>query len=127
MEATEISIVVPAYNEEALIQSTLEGLRSYLLTRSELFEIVVVDDGSQDRTVALIEEWRKSNPALLKLVSNPGNKGKGFSVRRGVQESCGRFIVFMDADLPYELGAIDDFLKTLQNGHEQLEKASHPG
>jgi dolichyl-phosphate beta-glucosyltransferase len=118
MAVTEISVVVPAYNEETLIQSTLEGLRSYLLTRPESFEIVVVDDGSQDRTVTLVEEWQKSNPALLKLVSNPGNMGKGFSVRRGVQESCGRFIVFMDADLPYELGAIEDFLKALQSGHD---------
>jgi dolichyl-phosphate beta-glucosyltransferase len=116
--AAEISVVVPAYNEEALIQSTLDGLRSYLLTRPEAFEIVVVDDGSQDRTVALVEEWQKSNRAALKLVVNPSNRGKGFSVRRGVQESCGRFIIFMDADLPYELGAIDEFLKALREGHD---------
>jgi dolichyl-phosphate beta-glucosyltransferase len=55
---------------------------------------------------------------MLKLVANPANRGKGFSVRRGVQESCGRFIIFMDADLPYELGAIDDFLKALRDGHD---------
>jgi|WetSurMetagenome_2_1015567.scaffolds.fasta_scaffold95772_2 dolichyl-phosphate beta-glucosyltransferase len=118
MTATEISIVVPAYNEEALIQSTLDGLRAYLLDRLEPFEIVVVDDGSQDRTVALVEAWQKSNGGLLKLVINPTNKGKGYSVHRGVQESCGRFIVFMDADLPYELGAIDDFLTALRSGHD---------
>jgi dolichyl-phosphate beta-glucosyltransferase len=118
MESTEISVVVPAYNEEALIQSTLDGLRSYLQTRPEPFEIVVVDDGSQDGTVALVNAWQKSNNAIAKLVTNPTNKGKGFSVRRGVQESCGRFIIFMDADLPYELGAIDDFLNALRNGHD---------
>ena len=118
MASTEISVVVPAYNEEALIQSTLDGLRSYLQTRSEPFEIVVVDDGSQDGTVALVNEWQKSNDAILKLVINSTNKGKGFSVRRGVQESCGRFILFMDADLPYELDAIEDFLKALRNGHD---------
>ncbi len=118
MAAAEISVVVPAYNEEALIQTTLEGLCSYLRTRPESFEVVVVNDGSRDKTVALIQEWQKSNPALLKLVSNPANKGKGFSVRRGVQESCGRFIIFMDADLPYELDAIDDFLQALRNGHD---------
>ena len=118
MASTEISVVVPAYNEETLIQSTLDGLRAYLLTRPEPFEIVVVDDGSRDQTVALVNEWKKSNDTTLKLVANPANRGKGFSVRRGVQESCGRFIIFMDADLPYELGAIDDFLKALRNGHE---------
>jgi dolichyl-phosphate beta-glucosyltransferase len=118
MAATEISIVVPAYNEEALIQSTLNGLASYLRTRHESFEIVVVDDGSQDRTVKLVDEWQRSNHVTLKLVNNPVNKGKGFSIRRGVQESCGRFILFMDADLPYELGAIDDFLLALREGHD---------
>ena len=118
MAAMEISVVVPAYNEETLIQGTIDGLRSYLLTRPESFEIVVVDDGSQDKTVALVSEWQQSNDILLKLVSNPANRGKGFSVRRGVQESCGRFIIFMDADLPYELGAIDDFLQALRNGHD---------
>jgi dolichyl-phosphate beta-glucosyltransferase len=118
MAVTEVSVIVPAYNEEALIQSTLEGLRSYLMTRPESFEIVVVDDGSRDRTVALVEEWQSSNNVILKLVPNPSNRGKGFSVRRGVQESCGRFIVFMDADLPYELGAIEDFLNALRNGHD---------
>jgi dolichyl-phosphate beta-glucosyltransferase len=118
MTAAEISIVVPAYNEEALIQSTLDGLRSYLLTRPERFEIVVVDDGSQDRTVALIKEWRNSNDVLVKLLLNQTNRGKGFSVRCGVQESCGQFIVFMDADLPYELHAIEDFLQALRDGHD---------
>jgi len=118
MAATEISVVVPAYNEEALIQNTLEGLHSYFRRRSESFEFVVVDDGSQDRTVPLIEEWRRSNNVILKLVVNPTNRGKGFSVRRGVQESCGQFIVFMDADLPYELDAIDDFLRAFREGHD---------
>jgi dolichyl-phosphate beta-glucosyltransferase len=118
MAAPEISIIVPAYNEDALIQHTLEGLRSYLFTRPEQFEIIVVDDGSQDRTVALIEDWQKSNDVQLKLLVNYTNRGKGFAVRRGVQESCGCYVIFIDADLPYELHAIDDFLKALKNGHD---------
>lgn len=116
--APEISIVVPAYNEAALIRGTLDGLRSYLRTRPELFEIIVVDDGSRDNTVALIEEWQGSNDVLLKLIVNQTNKGKGFSVRRGVHESCGRYVLFTDADLPYELHAIDDFLAALRSGHD---------
>ncbi len=66
----------------------------------------------------MIEEWQNSNDVPLKLLINPANRGKGFSVRRGVQEACGRFIIFMDADLPYELQAIDDFLKALRDGHD---------
>lgn len=114
----EISIIIPAYNEAALIQYTLEGLRSYLFTRSEQFEIIVVDDGSQDNTVTLIEAWQKSNDVALKLLVNKTNRGKGFSVRRGVKECCGQYVIFMDADLPYELHAIEDFLKALKNGHD---------
>jgi dolichyl-phosphate beta-glucosyltransferase len=86
--------------------------------RPEPFEIIVVDDGSRDRTVAVVEDWQKSNEVQLKLLVNPANRGKGFSVRRGVLESCGRYILFMDADLPYELGAIDDFLRALRSGHD---------
>jgi dolichyl-phosphate beta-glucosyltransferase len=109
---------VPAYNEEALIQMTLDGLRSYLSARPDAFEIIVVDDGSRDRTVAVVEDWRRSKDVRLKLLVNPSNRGKGFSVRRGVLESCGRYIIFMDADLPYELDAIDDFLSALRSGHD---------
>ena len=118
MAVPEISMIVPAYNEAALIQYTLEGLRSYLLTRPESFEIVVVDDGSRDNTVALIEAWQSSSQVRLKLLVNPANRGKGYSVRRGVQESCGRYVIFIDADLPYELHAIEDFLNALKSGHD---------
>ncbi len=116
MTSPTLSIIVPAYNEEALIGTTLEGLQTYLSQRPEPYEIIVVDDGSQDRTAEVVKRWRECNRAELHLLVNPGNKGKGFSIRRGVSESRGQFIVFIDADLPYELQAIDGFLKALQNG-----------
>jgi dolichyl-phosphate beta-glucosyltransferase len=118
MSATELSVIVPAYNEEAMIRTTLEGLRSYLFTRGEEFEIIVVDDGSQDGTVAAVQEWQDSTDVRVKLLANQTNRGKGFSVRRGVLESCGRYVIFIDADLPYELDAIDDFLDALRSGHD---------
>lgn len=118
MTSPELSIIIPAYNEEALITSTLDGLHTYLLTRSETFEIIVVDDGSQDKTVDCIQAWQKIHPVDLQLLMNEQNRGKGFSVQRGVRESHGSFIIFIDADLPYELSAIDGFLKVLRNGHD---------
>jgi dolichyl-phosphate beta-glucosyltransferase len=118
MSVTELSVIVPAYNEEAMIRTTLEGLRSYLFTRGEEFEIIVVDDGSQDGTVAAVQEWQDSTDVRVKLLANQTNRGKGFSVRRGVLESCGRYVIFIDADLPYELDAIDDFLDALRSGHD---------
>ncbi|HJR79471.1 MAG TPA: glycosyltransferase, partial [Anaerolineales bacterium] len=82
----------------------------------ETYEIIVVDDGSQDRTAVSIQDWQTRNQTDLRLLINPKNKGKGFTIRRGVLESRGRYVIFIDADLPYELYAIDDFVKALQNG-----------
>lgn len=118
MNTPELSIIVPAYNEEALIANTLDGLRSYMNTRPEGFEIVVVDDGSRDRTVACVQDWQRRNQVNVQLLVNEANRGKGFSVRHGVMESRGQYILFIDADLPYELHAIDDFLNALHNGYD---------
>jgi dolichyl-phosphate beta-glucosyltransferase len=116
MTTLDLSIIIPAYNEEALITSTLDGLQNYLSARPEQFEIIVVDDGSQDKTVASIQDWKNRSGTDLRLLVNQQNMGKGFSIRRGVLESSGRYLIFIDADLPYELYAIDDFLKALRNG-----------
>jgi len=116
MTTPDLSIIIPAYNEEALIASTLDSLQTYLAARPEQFEIIVVDDGSQDRTVASTQAWKNGSNTDLHLLVNQQNMGKGFSIRRGVLESRGRYLIFIDADLPYELYAIDDFLKALRNG-----------
>ena len=116
MTTPDLSIIIPAYNEEALIASTLDSLQTYLAERPEQFEIIVVDDGSQDKTVASIQDWKNGSNTDLRLLVNQQNMGKGFSIRRGVLESRGRYLIFIDADLPYELYAIDDFLKALRNG-----------
>lgn len=118
MTSPELSIIIPAYNEEALIVSTLDSLKTYLSARSEGYEIIVVDDGSQDKTALCIQDWKKINPIDLQLFVNEQNMGKGFSIQRGVTESRGRFIIFIDADLPYELDAIDHFLNALRNGYD---------
>ena len=118
MTVPDLSIIIPAYNEEALIVNTLESLRSYMTARAERYEIIVVDDGSQDNTVTCVQDWQKKSSASLRLLSNQMNMGKGFSIRHGVLESRGRYVIFIDADLPYELDAIDDFLSALKNGFD---------
>ena len=110
MTITEISIIIPAYNEETLIINTLECLRAYMATRSEKYEFIVVDDGSNDRTAVTIQDWQKKMNADLQLLINQKNMGKGFSIRRAVQASRGQYVIFIDADLPYELYPIDNFL-----------------
>jgi dolichyl-phosphate beta-glucosyltransferase len=117
MTSPELSIIIPAFNEEALIVSTLDSLKTYLSARSEEYEIIVVDDGSQDKTALCVQDWKKINGVDLNLLINEQNMGKGFSIQRGVMESRGSYIIFIDADLPYELDAIDDFLNALRNGY----------
>jgi len=118
MTSPDLSVIIPAYNEEALIGSTLDCLNTYLAARPEGYEIIVVDDGSQDRTAAFVRNWHKKNPVNLHLLVNPQNMGKGFSIQRGVMQSHGRYVVFIDADLPYELHAIASFLEALQQGSD---------
>lgn len=116
MSPLDLSIIIPAYNEEALISSTLDCLNTYLAARPERYEMIVVDDGSQDSTPEAVRTWQQKTAARVQLLVNDRNMGKGFSIRRGVLESQGKHIVFVDADLPYELQAIDDFLRALQDG-----------
>lgn len=118
MTSPDLSIIIPAYNEETLILRTLDGIRTYLATRPEQYEIIVVDDGSQDRTAESVREWQRCNPVDVHLLVNSRNRGKGFSIRRGVSESRGEFVIFTDADLPYELDAIAKFLQALRNGSD---------
>lgn len=118
MSVPDLSIIVPAYNEEALIVSTLDGLKTYFSARPERYEIIVVDDGSQDKTAACTEEWQKASGVHLHLLVNEKNMGKGFSIQRGVLESRGSYIIFIDADLPYELDAIEHFLHALRSGYD---------
>jgi len=77
-----------------------------------------VDDGSEDKTALCIQDWMQIHQVDLHLFVNEQNMGKGFSIQRGVRESRGNFIIFIDADLPYELYAIDSFLKALRNGYD---------
>lgn len=94
----ELSIVIPAYNEELRLPATLERVASFLKTRPGEAEVLVVDDGSKDRTAAVAESFRDKIPSL-RVVPNGVNRGKGYSVRHGVQEARGEIVLFTDADL----------------------------
>jgi glycosyltransferase involved in cell wall biosynthesis len=94
----ELSIVIPAFNEALRLPATLERIGAYLKTCGREAEVLVVDDGSRDRTAAVAESFRDQIPTL-RVAPNGVNRGKGYSVRHGVQEARGRIVLFTDADL----------------------------
>ena len=100
-----ISIVIPAFNEQARILSSLRSLGRFCDTHFEHYEIVCVDDGSTDHTWDLIT-GAKEIPALRPLRLNQ-NKGKGHAVGRGMLNAAGEFRFFTDADLPYHPQAFE--------------------
>lgn len=94
-----LSIVIPAYNEEARIGKTLNGTFDYLAAQNYDAEIIVVNDGSKDHTVERILEFQQQHAAQLRLLHNPGNRGKGYSVKHGMLQAKGQIALFYDADL----------------------------
>lgn len=113
-ESPELSIIIPAYNEEARLPRTLGRIQDYLVTRGFTAEIIVVDDGSTDSTARVVEDWRCKLPSL-RLLKNEQNRGKGFSVRRGMLEARGRVALFTDADLSAPIDEGEKLLDALQD------------
>lgn len=94
-----ISVIIPAYNEEKRLPSTLQKVAEYLEGASFTFaEILIVDDGSGDGTAAMAEAFARARP-YVRVLRNPGNRGKGYSVRHGMLEAKGEWALFTDADL----------------------------
>ena len=114
--APELSIVIPAYNEQRRLPETLRRVRAYLEARRADAEVIVVDDGSRDATAALVEARRGEFPGL-RLVSNGVNRGKGYSVRHGMREARGRIVLFTDADLSAPIEEADKLLAAMRD-HE---------
>ena len=109
----EISIVIPSYNEELRLPATLERIAGYLPSLGGGTEILVVDDGSKDRTAEVAESFRKILPNL-RVISNGVNRGKGFSVRHGMREARGRAVLFTDADLSAPIEEAPKLLEALK-------------
>lgn len=94
-----LSIVIPAYNEERRLPATIKRLRCYLGQASwDFSEILVVDDGSRDATARVAQNVDQAGPPV-RLLRNPGNRGKGYAVRNGVQKAKGEWTLVSDADL----------------------------
>ncbi len=110
-----LSIVVPAYNEAARIELTLDKIMTCVESRGWDAEVLVVDDGSRDETPEIVKRWMESYPRLH-LVQNPGNRGKGYSVRNGLLQAAGDVVVFTDADLSAPIEEAERLLAALVAG-----------
>ena len=114
MEPT-YSIVIPAYNEGQRLGATLEKVLAYVRQQGWDAEVIVVNDGSRDNTADIVRSYAQKDPAL-RLVENPGNRGKGYSVRNGMLNARGRIVLFSDADLSSPIEEAPKLFKALEDG-----------
>lgn len=115
MKLQNISVIIPAYNEEKKLQKTLPSIHSALNRSFSNFEIIVVDDGSYDGTYNSVLRLSEQLSGL-KILRNEVNRGKGYSVKRGVLSAALEYILFTDADLSTPIEALGKFMEHLNEG-----------
>lgn len=103
-----LSVIIPAYNEENRIKETLGEVYSYLTRQNYSWEVIVVSDGSKDRTVEVVSEFISNKPEIS-LIANTKNHGKGYVVRQGMLQAEGDYRLFTDADNSTSIDQIEKF------------------
>ncbi|OGW79430.1 MAG: hypothetical protein A3G33_03325 [Omnitrophica bacterium RIFCSPLOWO2_12_FULL_44_17] len=114
----KLSIVIPCYNEEQRIGKSLETIHSFVRNINIEHEIIVVDDGSSDRTCEVVLNCCGGENETHRLLRNEKNRGKGYSVRRGVLEATGDYILFSDADLSTPIEEALRLIAKLEDGFD---------
>jgi glycosyltransferase involved in cell wall biosynthesis len=109
------SIVIPVFNESARVLTALESIVGCIRARGWVAEVVVVNDGSTDKTAEVVRAYAKTAPEV-RLVENPGNRGKGYSVRSGMLQARGGVVLFTDADLSAPIEEAERLFAAIQQG-----------
>lgn len=112
---TNYSFVFPAYNESERLTTSLPKVLEYIRQRNLSAEVIVVNDGSRDDTADIIRKFALLHPSV-QLLENPGNRGKGYSVRNGMLHARGDVILFSDTDLSSPITEADKLFAAINNG-----------
>jgi len=115
MPTPEYSIIIPAYNESERIRAGLDQVLDFVARQGWKAEIIVVNDGSRDQTADIVREYAARHPSV-RLVENPGNRGKGYSVRNGMMSATAELRLFTDADLSAPIGEAPKLMSALRGG-----------
>lgn len=115
----QLSVIIPAYNEEKRIGSTLKSIDEYLRRQSYDYEILVVSDGSRDNTAGLVRGLEQEVVGL-RLIDNKDNRGKGYVVKQGMLEAKGDLCLFTDADNSTSIDHLDKFLPYINEGYSVI-------
>jgi dolichol-phosphate mannosyltransferase len=124
MTQVELSFVVPAYNEEDFIEDTLGSIDNNVMNKNLSYEIVVVNDGSADNTLAKARSYAGKN-GHVKVVSYSKNIGKGHAVKTGFMKAVGSVVFFADSDMEIDLKRISDYIEALKHGDIVIASKRH--
>ena len=124
MEQVELSFVIPAYNEEDFIEDTLGAIDAIIKDKNLPYEIVVVDDGSKDGTLAKARRYAGRN-GHVKVVSYSEHVGKGYAVKTGFLQTSGNVVIFTDGDMEIDLTTISEYLDALKHGDIVIASKRH--
>lgn len=109
-----LSVLVPVYNEEDAITATLDTIRSTLDAAGEKYELIVVDDGSTDRTEEVLGDYLETRPGSIRTIQHSSNSGYGSALKTGIRAAVGELIVITDADGTYPIDRIPDLVAALR-------------
>jgi len=125
MKKEKLSIVIVGFNEESVIQHSLESVLHFFRGKKIPYEIIFVDDGSTDNTLSIVKQIYAKEPCL-KIISNKRNHGKGYVVKQGILYATGEVIIVTDADLAYPIEQIESFIKQSKTHPVVVGTRIHP-
>jgi dolichol-phosphate mannosyltransferase len=121
----QLSVIIPVYNQEKELPSLLKRLKQALNSTLLNYELIIVNDGSCDKTLEILQEERELE-GNVQIISYPTNKGKGYAVKKGIMHARGDIVLFVDGDLEISPDAIQDYVNELQSCDLVIASKSHP-